>query len=333
MSFRSLEEKSIKFERIANNFISSIFKSVIMKYNKEKEIVSKHVSLSRKEENNKIIVSNFVNELFKETKNEFMNSKIKSRNISNKKCYNNHKSLFISSNKKITNTIQEKYFGISCAKSEYNTSNKNKRIFKANSNISCETNVSTFDKENKYVTSFNTSNKKKGKKINIQSDYVVSNLYTGFIPVKEKYKVNYNLDEKLKITKRKQESNNNKILFLKYNSNKSSINLKKENDFIQKVFKYDNNRKKIHKIKKENDNANIDTNNYNKKNCSGINQIYKHIILKNSDNNKNRIIKVHRNNDEKNSIQKINIVKVYNKKVIQQRTKIFSNIIDNAIKA
>ena len=86
-------------------------------------------------------------------------------------------------------------------KSEYNTSNKNKRIFKANSNISCETNVSTFDKENKYVKSFNTSNKKKGKKINIQSDYVVTNLCTGFIPVKEKCKVNYNLDEKLKLTK------------------------------------------------------------------------------------------------------------------------------------
>ena len=193
--------------------------------------------------------------------------------------------------------------------------------------------MSTFDKENKYVKSFNNSNKKKDKKINIQSDYMVSNLYTGFIPVKEKCKVNYNLDEKLKITKRKQESNNNKILFLKHKANKSNINLKKENDFIQKVFKYDNNRKKIHKIKKENDNANIDTNNYNKKNCPGINQIYKHIILKNSDNNKNGIIKVHRSNDGKNSIQKIKIVSVYNKKVIQQRTKIFSNIIDNAIKA
>ena len=90
---------------------------------------------------------------------------------------------------------------------------------------------------------------------------MVTNLCTGFIPVKEKCKVNYNLDEKLKLTKRKQESNNNKILFLKHKANKSNINLKKENDFIQKVFKYDNNRKKIHKIKKENDNANIDTNN------------------------------------------------------------------------
>ena len=55
MSFCSLEEKSIKFERIANNFISSIFKSVIVKYNKEKEI--------------------------------------KSRNISNKKCYNYKKNI------------------------------------------------------------------------------------------------------------------------------------------------------------------------------------------------------------------------------------------------
>ena len=71
-------------------------------------------------------------------------------------------------------------------KSEYNISNKNKKIFKANSNSSCETNVSTFDKENKYVKSFNTSNKKKGNKINIQSDLVLSNRCTQFILQREK---------------------------------------------------------------------------------------------------------------------------------------------------
>ena len=67
--------------------------------------------------------------------------------------------------KKNINETKDKNIKISCVKSEYNISNKSKKVFKANSNISCETSVSTFDKENKYVKSFNSSNKKKGKKI------------------------------------------------------------------------------------------------------------------------------------------------------------------------
>jgi len=175
-----------QLERIANNFISSIFKSVIEKYRKGKEISSNNASLLVKKQNNKIIVLNFVNAPFNEAKNEFMNSKNKSRNILNKKYFKNHKSLSISSNNKVINETKDKNIEISFVKSEYNISNKNKKIFKANSNISCETNVSTFDKENKYVKSFNTSNKKKGNKINIQSDLVLSNRCTQFILQREK---------------------------------------------------------------------------------------------------------------------------------------------------
>ena len=141
--------ENFKLERIANNFISSIFKSVIVNYKKEKEIISNHIYSLRKEERNKIIVSNFVNALFKEIKIELMNSKIKSRNISNKKCFKNYKSFFISSNKKTTNGTKDKNIRNSYVKNEYTISNKCKRIFKANSNISCDTNVSTFEKENK----------------------------------------------------------------------------------------------------------------------------------------------------------------------------------------
>ena len=63
-----------------------------------------------------------------------------------------------------------------------------------------------------------------------------------------------------------------------------------------------------------------------------MNKIYKHIILiNNNKNNKYKIIKVNNNNNEKNILQKINIVGVYNKKVIQQRTKIFNNKNSNTI--
>ena len=160
-----IEQKNLKLQRIANDFFSTIFKSVILNYNKENEVSCNHVSLLRKEENNKIIFSNFVNSLFKEAKNKCLNSKIKIGNSSNEKNNKNHKSFFISSNKKNINETKDKNIKISCVKSEYNISNKSKKVFKANSNISCETSVSTFDKENKYVKSFNSSNKKKGKKI------------------------------------------------------------------------------------------------------------------------------------------------------------------------
>ena len=324
--------ENLKLERIANHFISSIFKSVLEKYIKGKETSSNKASLLAKKGKNKKIVLNFVNALFKETNNEFMNSIIKSRNTSNKKCFKDNKSLFIFSKKKVINETKSKIMDIGSVKSEYNTSNKLKKVFKANSNISCETDVSTFDKENIYVKSFNTSNKKKGKKINIQSNIVVSKLCTRSIPQREKCKTNYNLDENLKLMKRMQELTDNKILFLKHKPNKTNNKLKKEKDNIQQIFKYDNNRKKVHKIKKENNNTNVGRNNCINKNCSSVNKIYKHIIVINSDrNNKNKIIKVHNNNKEKNSIQKINIVRVYNKKVIQQRTKIFNIKNGNAI--
>ena len=62
------------------------------------------------------------------------------------------------------------------------------------------------------------------------------------------------------------------------------------------------------------------------------NKILKHIILiNNNKNNKYKIIKVNNNNNEKNILQKINIVGAYNKKVIQQRTKIFNNKNSNTI--
>ena len=95
-----IEQKNLKLQRIANDFFSTIFKSVIVNYNKENEVSCNHVSLLRKEENNKIIFSNFVNSLFKEAKNKCLNSKIKIGNSSNEKNNKNHKSFFISSNKK-----------------------------------------------------------------------------------------------------------------------------------------------------------------------------------------------------------------------------------------
>ena len=273
-----------------------------------------------------------MNSLFKEAKNKCLNSKIKSGNSSNEKNNKNHKSFFISSNKKNINETKDKNIKISCVESEYNISNKSKKVFKANSNISCETSVSTFDKENKYVKSFNSSNKKKGKKINIQSDTMESKLCTRFIPQRENYNSNYIFDEKQKLMKRSPDSIDNKILFLKHKANKTNNKIKKEKDIIQKVFKYDNNRKKLNKIKKEISNANIAINNCINKNCSAVNKIYKHIILiNNNKNNKYKIIKVNNNNNEKNILQKINIVKVYNKKVIQQRTKIFNNKNSNTI--
>jgi len=132
--------------------------------------------------------------------------------------------------------------------------------------------------------------------------------------------------------KGKQKSKDNKKIFSKHKANKTNNKLQKEKDIIQKVFKYDNNRKKIHKIKNENDNTNTGRNNCINKNCSGANKIYKHIILGNTDkNNKNKKIKAYNNNKEKNSIQKINIVRIYNKKVIQRRKKIFNNENCNAI--
>ena len=320
--------ENFKLERIANNFISSIFKSVIVNYKKEKEIISNHIYSLRKEERNKIIVSNFVNALFKEIKIELMNSKIKSRNISNKKCFKNYKSFFISSNKKTTNGTKDKNIRNSYVKNEYTISNKCKRIFKANSNISCDTNVSTFEKENKYIKSFNTTNKKIDKKINIQSDSLVSNICSRFIQRGEKCKTNHNLNEKHKLINGKQGIINNKILILKYRANKTKNNFKKEKNIIEKVFKYDYNGTKLQKIKKVNTDANIDMKNRNNKNCSGINKVYKHIILKNT-GNKNIINKIYRNNNERNFIQKINIVRVYDKKLIQQRKKIFSDKNDN----
>ena len=280
-----------------------------------------YASSITKEQNYRLIVSNFVNSLFEETKNDIMNSIIKIRNISSKKSFKNPKSFSL---KKITNGILDKNNIISDVKDEYNESNKCKRTNNVNSNISCETRVSTFEKENRYVKPFNSNNtnKKKDKKINIQSDDVVSLLCTQYIYHREKPKANYILNEKFKLMKRKQELTDNKILFFKHKPNKIKNNFNKEKDIIEKFFTYDNNRKKVHEIKKLIENENKDSVDFNKKTCSRKNKICKHIVMENKPIKiKDEIKKVHKDENERTSIQKIKISRVYNKKVTFQMKK------------
>ena len=282
-----------------------------------------HASSITKEQNYRIIVSNFVNSLFEETKNDIMNSKIKIRNISSKQCFKNTKPFSLLSNKKIISGTLDKNNIINDVKDEYNISNKCKRTNKESSNISCDTRVSTFEKENRYVKPFNTNNtnKKKDKKINIQSDDVASLLCTQYI-YQKKPKANYILNEKFKLMKRKQELTDNKILFFKHKPNKTNNNSRKEKDILEKVFTYDNNRKRVHEIKKPIENENKELVDCNKNTCSKKNKIYKHIVTENKPRKiKKEIKKVHIDENERTSIQKIKISKVYNKKVIFQMKK------------
>ena len=283
-----------------------------------------HASSITKEQNYRIIVSNFVNSLFEETKNDILNSKIKIRNISSKQCFKNTKPFSLLSNKKIISGTLDKNNIISYVKYEYNTSNKCKRTNKESSNISCDTRVSTFEKENRYVKPFNTNNtnKKKDKKINIQSDDVASLLCTQYIYQREKPKANYILNKKFKLMKRKQELTDNKILFFKHKPNKTNNNSRKEKDILEKVFTYDNKRKRVHEIKKPIENENKELVDCNKNTCSKKNKIYKHIVTENKPRKiKKEIKKVHIDENERTSIQKIKISKVYNKKVIFQMKK------------
>lgn len=320
------ENKSLNLEKIVKKFVFSIFQSAILNYQKEKRIECNSAFSLTDNEKNKIIVSNFVNSLFKEAKNELMEPKIKSRNIAYKQCHKETKSLFLSSKKKIKDSIGRNNT-ISCIKCENTSSFKRKRTFNAYSNNTCDTNVSTFDKENRIIKSFNTNNtkkKKNEKKINIQIDDVVSVLNTQFNPDKGKYQINNDLNEKIKLTNKRKEATSNKKAYLKKKENNQ---IKKENDALQKVFTYKNNQKNLQKIikKSEEENKNKIKVQCNEKTDVGKNKTYTHIILaKNESKNKKIINKKMNGHNEINSIKKIKILRIYNKKVVLHRKNISS---------
>ena len=340
----SIYEQELELEKTVKNFISSMFLSAINQKNEEnqeKHIVSKFISSLIEEAEAQIIVTNFLDSVFKDAKREFNECEKKNNKNPLKQSLQNNECIFSSSNKiifnisntncsknnekvnRIYNPIKEYYSSLKCAKTYY-----------CNYDKSCDSNVYTFSKDdNNKAMNINDSNKRhpkkiKNKRISIICDNVNPGLCSKF---GEKVKVNLDkmkqqdnlsiMKTQISDMKKKKEVIANKLSFLKRKKEKKN---KKENEILQKILLYNMNQMKSHlDMKKEISNNSLNQYLVNE-NVEIINKYIQTKKGKKEANNKMRVIKQQKNNNVRNSIKEIKVLKD-NYKNVGIKRKVFLN--------
>ena len=354
----SIEKKDIKLEKIVKDFVSSICQIELDKIKnnilQHKKIFSKYNYSSTEKDVNQIIIENFINSIFDEVKRKIVGQKNKCENIQNG--YISHMNYYIFSeqkqiNKRTPNLIKtkEKYNKNSCLKYEDNISPKNKKVHFAIGKNSCDSNRSTFSKDKTHVKTFsympnntslknqrNCSTKEKDKKI---KKFVLhkSELSFEYKAKRRSDKEKKQFEDKLNIMKRhisvmkrRQKEMDKKISFLKHKEI-NQYNIKKEKAHLKKVLAYNTEKKESELIKKRQNIEKLkEAENNRIKRALGMTKMkkilnYKHIKEENKELNDKAKMKIKKKDyNVKNIIEKIRILREYNKNIIPERKRILS---------
>ena len=304
--------------------------------------MSKFISSLIEEAENQILVTNFIDSIFKDAKREVNKcEKENNKNPINQSIQDNE-CIYSSSSKIIFNTsntnfnkTNEKVNRMCNPIKEYYSSFKCAKILYCNYDKSCDSNVSTFSKDdNNKAIDTNNSNKRRSKKVkNKRINNINPGLCSKFVE-----NVEDNIDKKKKqdnssIMKtqisdmqKKKETMANKLSFRRQKKEKKN---QKEN--LQKILLYNTNQMKSHLIQKK---QKIDMKKEISNNClrqylvkENIEIIKKYIPKKGEKketNNKMRVMKQKKNNNVKNTIKEIKVLKD-NYKNICIKIKVFLN--------
>ena len=343
--------KSHELSIIVNNFVSSLFQEALYDIkNKEIEknkIVSKFISSIFDEIKIGIIASNFVNSVFEIVKKKSNN---KVNEMDNPINSNQNKI-----NKRIPNLINTRKVinGNNCPKDELNSSLKKRKV---HFNISCDSNSSTFFKSDKKCETNNTKSSFKNKK-NYHSSQNKNNKINNFdchkyklskesiekremFKEKDKYVKQINIiNRHISAMKKIQEEINKKLILFK-NKGDTINRIRKEKTIPKRGITsvLENQReehlKKPKSIEKKKQIENVvakralDKIKFEKKN--------KYIQIKGKNNKlfgDKKIVNKQNNINVKNIIEKIRILREFNKNVVPQKKKIFpkKNSFKNAL--
>ena len=354
----SIEKKDIKLEKIVKDFVSSICQIELDKIKnkilQEKQIFSRYKYSSTKKEVNQIKIENFINSIFDEVKRQIICQENKCENISYGHISHMNYSVFSEKkqiNKRTPNLIKTngKYNKNSCLKCKDNISPKNKKVHFAIRKNSCDSNMCTFSKDKTHVKTFscmsnntslknqrNCSTKEKDKK-NKKIDLHKSELSFEYKAKRRSDKEKKQFEEKLNIMKRhisvmkrRQKEMDKKISFLKLKEINQN-NIKKEKDLLKKVLAYNSEKKESELIKKrQNIEKQKEAENNRIKRTLGMTKMekimnYKQIKEENKELNDKAKMKIkHRDYNAKNIIEKIRILREYNKNIAPERKRILS---------
>ena len=334
------KEKAIECEKMAQNFVLSIFQSVndeINNENNEKEIVSKFISSLFEEVQNEFMISKFVDSVLLNAKTEIQ--KIKDQfNIVQPKL-----------------ALQNKNNEVNCA-TENNSPSKCKRVVFSNEVDSSNSNGNILCEENKYncrtiprsclKKKRNYSTNKNDIKNNSKNNWHKANLSVKYRTNVHNAKEKIKCEEKLKlmqkhllVMKKRQDEMDKKIYSLK-NKEENIKNIKKEKASLKKSLIHVNEKKKseLAKMRKNIEKQKEEINNRIKQ-SSGKAKLekmknYKKIkeerkVL----NDRMKLIQQKNNNNVKHLIQKIRVLRAFNKNIVPQKKKnIYKNNIEKNMK-
>ena len=334
------KEKAIECEKMAQNFVLSIFQSVndeINNENNEKEIVSKFISSLFEEVQNEFMISKFVDSVLLNAKTEIQ--KIKDQfNIVQSKL-----------------ALQNKNKEVNCA-TENNSPSKCKRVVFSNEVDSSNSNGNTLCEDNKYNSRTiprsclkkkrNYSTNKNDIKNNSKNNWHKANLSVKYRTNVHNAKEKIKCEEKLKlmqkhllVMKKRQDEMDKKIYSLK-NKEENIKNIKKEKASLKKTLIHVNEKKKseLAKMRKNIEKQKEEINNRIKQ-SSGKAKLekmknYKKIkeerkVL----NDRMKLIQQKNNNNVKHLIQKIRVLRAFNKNIVPQKKKnVYKNNIEKNMK-
>ena len=322
------KEISVNYDKIAENFVYSIFHSVNEELNNEKETVSKFISSLFEEVQNELMITKFVDTVFLNAKSEVLKVKNKFNIVQFKPALQNKNTKdncakFCGNNSslKIKKVVFSK--DIDSKNSNKNASNKESKCNTRTISRSCM--------KNKRNYSMNKSDVKNNSKMNWYKNNLSVKYRTKAHSDKEKHRC----EEKLKlmqkhisVMKRRQEEMDKKISFLK-NKEENIKNIKKEKASLKKALINVSEKKKseLIKIRKHIEKQKEEINNRIKQSSGKIKvekmKNYKKIKEEKKELNKKIKFNQQKNNSNvKRLIQKIRVLRAFNRNIVPQKKKI-----------
>ena len=322
------KEISVNYDKIAENFVDSIFHSVNEELDNEKETVSKFISSLFEEVQNELMITKFVDTVFLNAKSEVLKVKNKFNIVQFKPALQNKNTKdncakFCGNNSslKIKKVVFSK--DIDSKNSNKNASNKESKCNTRTISRSCM--------KNKRNYSMNKSDVKNNSKMNLYKNNLSVKYRTKAHSDKEKHRC----EEKLKlmqkhisVMKRRQEEMDKKISFLK-NKEENIKNIKKEKASLKKALINVSLKKKseLIKIRKHIEKQKEEINNRIKQSSGKIKvekmKNYKKIKEEKKElNNKMKLNQQKNNSNVKRLIQKIRVLRAFNRNIVPQKKKI-----------
>lgn len=336
-------------EKVAEEFVSTK-KIKEEKYN-ENATASKFISSIIEEAENEVIVSKFIDSLIIEAEREIEQEKNKKNKLKSKKGSRKKKCVLISNDKNnfnennpiSTKTCEKKYANTCVKFDENNTPVKCAKFLQTENNIINASNIKTFNKDNKdkkfiSCSSFkkkrNCLTKKKDRENNKKFNAYKSQISVHFRDKKESDKEKKQCEEKINlmkkhisVMKRRKEEIDKKITFIK-NREHNINHIKQQKALLKKALQYNTEKKKkdLINIRQNIQKKKVAINNGIKQSSGKMKlekiKQYKQIKEEKKEHHeKMKKIKEKNDSNVKRLIQKIRVLRAFNRNIIPQRAK------------